>query len=433
MKNTLTNVIVLASAGVTFTLYSTTIYEVYPQFNLLVCGLAIVILYVFSHFRYGVINQFSLTFLYLTTYIFSYLLVPFNEQNLSNLIRWYPLSLICILIGYELATYRSEMNCVKEVSTLKSFNISYVKGNKLVWTALFAASSLFIVELIPPYNKLINGVYFIVSDMSKVLLVSILFVVAAQKDFFKYVLVIALFVLGLAVAPVFRADYSLFRLCMSSFLVLLSVIWKMHFNGKSLRPALCGAAILSLIITTFCTFFLDIQDVYFFLDQGDLLVLKNGVGLYEYTIHNNVFKPYMFLHNVGLYMIPEALKPISVPENYNYSSWYLSNVRSINPDYYNAGVGFAGVPAAFLSGGVVGLLTIYTLAGAMQGFLYRLLSVYGSAAIGIFFWFAIRMPLGMYRMSPEFYFGRVFILVPTIILCLKLIVKHKGSSCLVSK
>ena len=152
-----------------------------------------------------------------------------------------------------------------------------------------------------------------------------------------------------------------------------------------------------------------------FAGGGDALILLHVEDVVREIYSGASIEPLMFFHNMGLIYLPDALWPSGErPTLYNPSAWYLSEVMGIDPSSYPWGVGLAGVGAAFLQGGWLGVVLIYISAGLLFGYFYNAFS--GLVRVGAILYLSAPLSFALFRMDASFLVGPAFITLPVIII-----------------
>lgn len=146
---------------------------------------------------------------------------------------------------------------------------------------------------------------------------------------------------------------------------------------------------------------------------GDALILLYVDDVMSVMRDGGHTEPLMFFHNMGLMYLPDSLWFSGHrPKLYNPSAWYLSQVMGLDPSSYPWGVGLAGVGAAFLQGGIIGVILIYSSVGFV--FRYFLGAYMGFTRIAVVLYMASSLSFAMFRMDASFLFGPAFITLPMI-------------------
>jgi len=353
-------------------------------------------------------NSYFNAFLFLFPIVIYYmpglfLLTKIDVDYVSALGWLLSFSICAFWLGYQISYSDKSIFIYNSESNIKLETLFAV----LITVAILSTFSGAIIGM---ENKILKGFGFLIKDVSLYLLFGFALVLAS-RTFFLFNIFVAFYFFILLLSFHYLVDVSRFGIVRICVLYLFGILINKHGNFKPISMASIGFVISILVVVLLGGGELDTKKF-----GGDALILNNAREVIKEYSENSALphEPVMPIFNAGLFIIPDKLWVTNEkPKLYNASSWYLKNVKNIDPGDYPWGIGLGGVGSAFIYGGSLSIFVIYLCTGMIFGFMRNRIRTVFQA--GVFASMLISLPFGLYRMDETFLFGVGLIVIPYII------------------
>lgn len=273
---------------------------------------------------------------------------------------------------------------------------------KLFFLSLFFLSFLKFLLLFDIFSSALKALYLSSNFVFSAIIFSSLISIATRRIYLSLLLSLFYFAFVFA-SNMNSADFS--RLSMIDYFFLVFFCVYFFHQGSSSR-LFVGHYLISFFVIIL--FFSQAISVYLSDDVirfgGDAFIVNNAIDVINASKGKS--EPLMPFFNGLLIMFPDGVYEFLFgmkPKNYNSSAWFIENIFNIDAGEYPWGIGISLFGSGYLYGGLVGVISIFSLIGTFIGKLSKL--VVNPFWAGFFCYTLMRLPLAVYRMDETFLFG----------------------------
>lgn len=327
------------------------------------------------------------------------LLYRFSSDNIyefKELIIFFIIGTLCFSTIYK---YASKLEL--KIKNFKKINYKNLDKILLIFYIIFAAQRITRTSL---YPDIIKGLTFLSIEFITASIFGALIAISKKNLLESYIKSIPYLIILILTNIITNDNVS--RIYVLFYIVLIFAITitstKDNKFSINLKTNVISAESFFKSIATFifCITF-SRKDI---LTGGDFMVVSNALEIIKNLKSTKNFEPLMPFHNGLFIYFPQRLLPFIKPENYNVSSWITENLYDINPEIA-FGTSSTLVGAAYLYGGIFGVLTIFSLLGLVLIYIEHYVDSY--FFLGFYIFIIMKLPLVIFRMDETFLAGTI--------------------------